>query len=77
MPLEIELLAQHQQDLKLQLNSIDNQQQDALQKKLDASNKEMAELQQVFQKEIDNLLRDKEKLKEKIGTIAENRNKTC
>ena len=73
MPLEIELLAQHQQDLKLQLNSIDNQQQDALQKKLDASNKEMAELQQVFQKEIDNLLRDKEKLKEKIGTIAENR----
>ncbi len=73
MPLEIELLLQHQQELQNKLQHQNEKEAEKLKNRLDNVADEFSKLYEELSKEIENLLRDKKKLAENIGTIAENR----
>lgn len=73
MPLEIELVLRQRQDLKQQIKIANDQERNKLEKRLNLTDKEYNKLQGSLNKEVQNLLENKKKLKTKVGTIAEQR----
>ncbi|MDC0230520.1 contractile injection system tape measure protein [Aureispira] len=73
MPLEIELLMRHREDLKSQLHFQTKKEKEKHATRLERTQKEFEDLQEIMMKEVQTLLKNKEKLKNRVGTIAEKR----
>ncbi|BDS14504.1 contractile injection system tape measure protein [Aureispira anguillae] len=73
MPLDIEVLIQQRQALKNQLQFAQTQEQKILEKRLSTTEKEFKKLQDTLNKEVEKLLKDKNKLNSKVGSIAQQR----
>lgn len=72
-PLEIEQVVQQRQRLQQRLRTAEAAEREALQKRIERSNKDFQRLQKVLQKEVKGLLADREKLNTRVGSIAEQR----